>query len=216
VHRLARGIHQFQRNYFSSNRQLFEQLATKGQHPETLFITCSDSRIVPNLITSAAPGELFIVRNIGNVVPRDVPAGGGVSAAIQYAVEVLEVESVIVCGHTQCGAIDALLHPERFGHLHHVSRWLENASGVREIVAERYAHRDAAGQFWAAVRENVLYQLENLRTFPFVAERLESGRLHIGGWVFDIAAGEVFDYDPEREDFVPLSQAAASAPPPAG
>lgn len=216
MHRLARGIHQFQRNYFASNRALFEQLATSGQHPETLFITCADSRVVPNLITSAAPGELFIVRNIGNVVPRDVPEAGGVSAAIQFAVEVLEVENIIVCGHTQCGAIDALLHPERFEHLHHVKRWLANAYGVRDIVAQRYADRDPAALYWAAVRENVLYQLENLRTFPFVAERMDAGRLHINGWVFDIAKGEVFDYDPEREDFVPLSQAAASAPPPAG
>ena len=126
MQKLEAGIHHFQANFFASNREMFEELATVGQRPETLFITCCDSRIVPNLITSAAPGELFIVRNVGNIVPL-VSRGvmGGVSAAIEYAVEVLEVHQMIVCGHTNCGAIDAILHPERMAHLPHVSRWLD-------------------------------------------------------------------------------------------
>src|SRR5439155_6597105 len=125
VQKLGAGIHHFQANYFASNRDLFEQLAENGQRPETLFITCSDSRVVPNLITNAAPGELFIVRNVGNIVPSaDLP--GGTAAAIQYAVEVLNVENVIICGHTQCGALKAILDPESVGHLEYVKRWLKS------------------------------------------------------------------------------------------
>jgi carbonic anhydrase len=205
VQKLAAGIHRFQANYFASNRKLFEQLSEKGQRPETLFITCSDSRVVPTLITSARPGELFIVRNIGNIVPsRDRGVIGGVSAAIEYAVEVLAVDHVIVCGHTQCGAIEAILHPERVGHLPFVSRWLAESSRIPSILEERYAGIDPEARATAAVQENVLVQLENLRTFDFIARRLDAGTLLMSGWVFKIATGEVFDYDPVSGQFLRL------------
>jgi carbonic anhydrase len=222
VQKLEAGIHQFQANYFAHNRGLFERLA-EGQRPETLFVTCSDSRIVPNLITNAAPGELFIVRNVGNIVPA-VEHGviGGVSAAIEYAVEVLEVDHVIVCGHTQCGAIDAILHPERVAHLPFVSRWLSEASLIPKLIEQRYAHLDAEARMTAAVQENVLVQLENLRSFKFLARRLDAGRLKMSGWVFKIATGEVFDYDPVSEQFMQLGGGdeqrpiLSSRPPPSG
>jgi carbonic anhydrase len=222
VQKLEAGIHQFQANYFASNRGLFEQLAETGQRPETLFMTCSDSRVVPNLITSAAPGELFIVRNVGNIVPS-VERGfvGGVSAAIEYAVEVLKVGHVIVCGHTGCGAIDAILHPERVAHLPFVSRWLAAASSIPKLIDERYGHLDAEGRMAAAVQENVLVQLENLRSFDFVARGLDSGALKMSGWVFKIATGEIFDYDPVSAQFLQLGSggerertALTSRPPP--
>jgi carbonic anhydrase len=206
MQKLVRGIHAFQANYFAKHRALFEQLATDGQRPETLFITCSDSRVVPNLITGAAPGELFIVRNVGNIVPaEDRGLLGGVASAIEYAVQVLEVENVIVCGHTGCGAIEAIVHPERVAHLRFVPLWLAESSRIPEILAERYAHLDAKEQLVAAVEENVLVQLENLRTFDFIADRLERGTLKINGWVFKIATGEVFDYDPDSEQFLLLA-----------
>jgi carbonic anhydrase len=205
VQKLEAGIHHFQANYFASNRGLFERLAETGQRPETLFITCSDSRVVPTLITNAAPGELFIVRNIGNIVPS-VARGvlGGVSAAIEYAVEVLQVGHVIVCGHTNCGAIDAILHPERVAHLPFVSRWLAESSRIPKLIDERYGSLDGDARMTAAVQENVLVQLENLRSFEFVARRLDSGALKMSGWVFKIATGEVFDYDPVPEQFFQL------------
>ena len=205
VQRLQEGIHHFQANYFTSNRRLFEELAEKGQRPETLFITCCDSRVVPNLITTAAPGELFIVRNVGNIVPPvDRNVIGGVSAAIEYAVEVLGVDTIIVCGHTQCGAIDAILDPESTKHLPFVSRWLDLSSRVPQLIQERYGHLEGEARKTAAVQENVLEQLENLRSFDSVAKRLQDGRLKIGGWVFKIATGTVFDYDPVSQQFLQL------------
>ena len=205
MQKLEAGIHHFQANYFAKNRGLFEKLAEGGQRPETLFITCSDSRVVPNLITSAAPGELFIVRNVGNVVPA-VERGvlGGVSAAIEYAMEVLNVGNVIVCGHTQCGAIDAILHPERIEHLPLVRRWLAGSAGIPRLIEERYGYLEGEARMTAAVEENVLAQLENLRSFDFVARRLDSGALKMSGWVFKIVTGEVYDYDPVTEQFLRL------------
>jgi carbonic anhydrase len=219
VQKLEEGIHHFKANYFASNRRLFEKLS-EGQRPETLFITCCDSRLVPNLITDSAPGELFIVRNIGNIVPS-VERGvlGGVSAAIEYAVELLEVGNVIVCGHTNCGAIEAILHPERLTHLPFVSRWLEQSSTIPKLIEERYGHLEGEARMTAAVEENVLVQLENLRSFEFVARRLDSGALKMSGWVFKIATGDVFDYDPVSGQFLKLgggegARAALSSHPP--
>jgi len=205
VQKLEAGIHHFRANYFASNRQLFEQLAEAGQRPETLFVTCSDSRVVPNLITNAAPGELFIVRNVGNIVPSaERGVMGGVSAAIEYAVEVLEVGNVIVCGHTNCGAIEAIVHPDRVAHLPFVSRWLAESSRIPKLIEERYGYLDGEGRMTAAVQENVLIQLENLRSFEFVARRLDSGALKMSGWVFKIATGDVFDYEPVSGQFLQL------------
>ena len=210
VQKLVRGTHAFRANYFATHRALFEQLATNGQRPETLFITCSDSRVVPTLITGAAPGELFIIRNVGNIVPSTASGlMGGVAAAIEYAVRVLEVENLILCGHTGCGAMEAIVHPERVAHLRHVAQWLAQAERILPILAERYPHLEGDARLVAAVEENVLVQLENLRSFEFVAERLESGALKMNGWVFKIATGEVFDYDPIAEQFLLLAEAGA-------
>ena len=184
---------------------MFEQLAETGQQPETLFITCSDSRVNPNLITNSAPGELFIVRNVGNVVPHmDLP--GGTAAAIQYAVEVLNVENIIVCGHTQCGALKAILDPDSVTHLQYVRRWVESTIDVKNLIDEKYAHLEAEAKLTAAIQENVLAQLEHLREFPFVASRMDAGKLHVNGWIFDVGKGEVFDYDPDIGEFMSLSR----------
>ena len=206
MQKLEAGIHHFQANYFAKHRELFEQLASAGQRPETLFITCADSRVVPDLIMNTQPGELFTVRNIGNVVPS-VTRGvmGGVSAAIQYAIELLEVGNVIVCGHTQCGAIDAILNPERVAHLPFVSRWLADAAEIPRLIQERYGNLELEARMMAAVQENVLVQLENLRSFDFVQRRLDAGKLKISGWVFKIGTGDVFDYDPLSEQFLKLT-----------
>jgi carbonic anhydrase len=203
MQKLVKGIHSFQRGFFAKNRKLFQKLATEGQNPETLFITCSDSRVVPNLITGAAPGDLFIVRNVGNVVPG-LALPGGTAAAIEYATEVLGVKDIIVCGHTQCGAIEAVLDPEKMDALPMVKRWLAETSKVREVVLSRYGDLGPRERLTVAVEENVLAQLEHLREYPSVARRLEAGTLQVSGWVFDIATGQVFDFDPDLMEFVPL------------
>jgi carbonic anhydrase len=201
--KLVEGVHRFRADYFNKHRELFRNLAERGQRPETLFITCSDSRVDPNRITDSEPGELFIVRNVGNIVPHpSLP--GGTSAAIEYAVEVLEVSNIVVCGHTHCGAMQALLDPKRVEKLLFVQRWLSQALRLREIVAERYAGLEGIARWTAAAEENVLVQLENLREFPFVASRLESGKLHLSGWVFAIETGEVLAYDPDTQQFASI------------
>jgi len=205
MQKLVKGIHSFQRGFFASHRDLFKQLAEAGQQPETLFITCSDSRVDPNLITNSQPGELFIVRNVGNVVPtRDLP--GGTAAAIQYAVEVLNVQNIILCGHTQCGALKAILDPDSVTHLEYVSRWVKSTISVKNVIEEKYAHLEGDAKLTAAIQENVLAQIEHLREYPFVAERLEAGKLHVNGWIFDVGRGEVFDFDPEYGEFLSLSK----------
>jgi carbonic anhydrase len=209
VQKLVEGIHHFRSNYFAENQSLFEHLASNGQNPETLFITCSDARVVPNLITSAAPGELFIVRNVGNIVPA-VGRGmiGGVAAAIEYAVEMLDVQNIVVCGHTQCGAIDAILEPERVRHLGFVSRWLRESEAIPHLLRDKYAHLIGEGRLVAAAEENVLVQLENLRSYPFISRRLDAGTLKVAGWVFKIATAQVFAYDPILQQFVAFARAA--------
>jgi carbonic anhydrase len=210
MQKLVEGIHHFRSNYFAENQRLFEHLASNGQSPETLFITCSDSRVVPNLITNSAPGELFIVRNVGNIVPA-VGRGviGGVAAAIEYAVQVLDVQNIVICGHTSCGAIEAILEPERTRHLGFVSRWLGESAEIPALLREKYSHLTGEERLVAAAEENVLVQLENLRSYTFVSERLEAGRLKLAGWVFKIATAQVFGYDPILQQFVAFARAAS-------
>jgi carbonic anhydrase len=212
MQKLAEGIHHFRSNYFAENQSLFERLASHGQSPETLFITCSDSRIDPNLITNSAPGDLFIVRNVGNIVPA-VGRGviGGVAAAIEYAVQVLDVQNIVICGHTSCGAIEAILEPERIGHLSFVSRWLGESATIPTLLREKYSHLTGEERRVAAAEENVLVQLENLRSYTFVSERLEAGRLKLAGWMFKIATAQVYSYDPLLQQFVAFARAEVPA-----
>src|SRR5262245_36744363 len=202
LQRLVAGVHQFQNNVFANQRKFFERIA-KTQSPPGLFITCADSRVNPNLITQTKPGELFILRNIGNIVPPFTPhtADGAAAAAIEYAVSQLKVEFIIVCGHSHCGAIQGLLNPEGLTKMPSVSGWLANAESARRIVAENYKELNAEAKLNVAVQENVLCQLENLRTHPAVAVRMSRGDLHIYGWVYKLESGEVFGFSPEAGQF---------------
>lgn len=211
MQRLAKGIHSFQQGYFATHQQLFEQLATAGQRPETLFITCSDSRVVPNLITNAPPGELFVIRNAGNLIPHpSLP--GGTAASLEYAVEVLEVENIIVCGHTQCGAIGAILDPESAANLPFVRRWIDQASHLPGLMKERYAHLSGEALETAAVQENVLSQVEHLREYDFMQKRLDAGKVRVSAWVFKIATGQIFDFNPKTSEFEVLIPEAPANP----
>jgi len=204
VQKLIQGIHQFREQDFRPLQGLFEQLA-KGQNPETLFITCSDSRIDPNLLTRSKPGDLFILRNAGNIIPPHTAVGGGEAATIEFAVAALGVKDIIICGHTHCGAMQGVLRPEQVASLPAISSWLTHAKETRRIVGEKYGHLDGNRLLTATIEENVLVQLENLRTLPAVARRLANDDLHLHGWVYKIETGEVFAYDPSNGQFVPLA-----------
>ncbi len=203
MQKLIQGLHEFQRNFFK--RDFFEGLA-KGQSPETLFITCSDSRINPNLITQTEPGELFIVRNAGNIVPPHGPFPGGEAATIEFAVSVLKVKDIIICGHSHCGAMKAILQPEDLKSLPIVAHWLGHSEATRRIMAENYGHLEGNALLTATVQENVLVQLEHLRTQPSVAAALAAGSIHLHGWVYKIETGEVFAFDPELRQFVGIQE----------
>jgi carbonic anhydrase len=215
MQKLVQGIHNFQANIFCSQRDLFLRLA-EGQKPEALFITCSDSRINPNLITQTNPGELFILRNAGNIIPAYGAANGGEGATIEFAVAALGIEDIIVCGHSHCGAMKGLLNPETLRGLPATAAWLGHAEATRQIIKEKYPHLSGTALLTATVEENVLVQLENLRTHPTVAVGLARGRLKLHGWVYKIDTGEVFAYDPEREQFAAVAEALPGpVPPPA-
>jgi carbonic anhydrase len=212
MQKLVRGIHHFQASIFRPQRELFERLAD-GQHPEVLFITCSDSRINPNLITQTDPGDLFILRNAGNIVPPYGAANGGEGATIEFAVAGLGVSDVIVCGHSHCGAMKGLIDPEAVREMPAVATWLGHAEATRRILRDKYADRSNSALLTTAIEENVLVQLENLRTHPSVAAGLARGKVKLHGWVFKIETGEVFTYDPERGEFLPLVELAPTPVP---
>lgn len=203
MEKLVKGIHQFQEKYFAPQRKVFEQLAT-GQTPEVLFITCSDSRVSPNMVTQSALGELFILRNAGNIVPPYGSGSWGEAATIEYAICALKIRHIIVCGHSSCGAMQALTRPETLENLPAVAKWLEYADATRRIVQSNYGDRDVAVQAKIAIEENVLVQLQNLRTHPAVAQQCAKGNLFLYGWVYKLETGEVFGFDPALGQFVPL------------
>jgi carbonic anhydrase len=210
VQQLVAGVHHFKRQVFRDQQELFARLA-RGQEPQTLFITCSDSRIDPNLITHTDPGDLFVLRNAGNLVPAFGATNGGEVATIEFAVAGLGVRDIVVCGHAHCGAMKGLLHPEYLTEMPAVAEWLKQAEAARRIIRSKYSHLSGEALLDAAIEENVLMQLENLQTHPAVAVALAEDKLKLHAWVYDIASGEVFAYDDSSEQFQPL----ASVRPPA-
>jgi carbonic anhydrase len=203
MQKLIEGLHQFQESIFAPRREFFERLV-HGQRPEALFITCSDSRVNPNLITQTEPGELFILRNAGNIIPPYGAANGGEGATIEYAVSALEVQDIIVCGHSGCGAMGGLLKPESLESMPLVSAWLSHAESTRRIIKENYDHLAGDALLTATVEENVLVQIENLRTYPAIAARLGRGKLRLHAWVYKMETGTVFAYDPAQGQYVSL------------
>ncbi len=212
MQKLVEGIHQFQNGIFSSKQRLFEGLVD-GQQPLTLFITCSDSRIDPSLLTQTEPGELFILRNAGNIVPPYGAVEGGAAATIEYAVSVLGVNDIVICGHSHCGAMGGLLDQSQLEKLPAVRAWLGHAESTHRIIEENYSHiTDAAARLTATVEENVLVQLEHLRTHPTVAAALARKSLNLHGWVYKFETGQVFGYHPELGQFVPVGRTDLATP----
>lgn len=197
---IFKGLFRFQREIFPAHEELFEALA-EGQQPTALMITCGDSRIVPGLMTQTKPGELFICRNAGNIVPTHSGNSGGITATIEYAVEALRVPSVIICGHSDCGAMKAVLNPDSLENLPKVRNWLSYSAAAAEVVKRNYSDLPEAEKLEILIKENVIAQLENLKTHPAVAARLSGGDLRLFGWFYSICDGHVESYDGVRQQF---------------
>ena len=207
MQRLIEGVHRFQKDEFGNYRKLFRKLSQEGQNPHTLFITCSDSRVLAELITQSKPGDLFVVKNVGNIVPPDGVTGdtNSTAAAIEFAVDTLKVSDIVICGHSQCGAITQLLDKNPVSaSTPHLRDWLKLASPVLETLKKDYAHLHGAARETAAAEENVLFGLDSLHSYSCVQERLMDGSLRLHGWFFKIATAELFAYDPETRQFSPL------------
>lgn len=207
MQKLIEGIHRFHDVVFMARQDFFIRLA-EGQSPQALFITCSDSRVVPDLICQADPGDLFVVRNAGNIVPPYVPGWScGVAATVEYGIKVLKIPHLVVLGHTGCGAMNALLDTTATAEMPSVRQWLGHAQASAHIVRCCYQHLPPEKQRRVVVQENVLVQLEHLRTHPVVATALAAGQLTLHAWVYKLETGEVFAYDSRSGQYEPLGRA---------
>ena len=205
--KLIRGLDQFRQHYVREHQELLEQLS-HGQKPRVLFITCSDSRVAPNLITNTDIGELFVIRNAGNIIPPYGAANGGEGGTIEYAINALDIEQIIVCGHSHCGAMKGLLKLNKLQKdMPLVYDWLKHAEATRRLVQENYPDLSDDEFVEMLVAENVLIQIDNLKTYPVIKARLHQGKLKIYAWIYQIETGEVLAYDAKTHTYMlPQSQ----------
>jgi carbonic anhydrase len=216
IERFIAGFRVFQKDYFGPGAAHFEPLKA-GQNPRTMIVGCSDSRVDPAILTNAGPGDIFMVRNVANLVPPYEDNGGrhGVSAALEFAVCHLEVEHLIVLGHSQCGGIHALMNPAGGAPApapdepgaHFIDGWMSIAAPARQRTLAELPHKPAHLQQRAAEQAAILLSLENLHTFPFIDRRVQAGKLSIHGWYFDLQQGELLAYDPRQSRFRKLAPA---------
>jgi carbonic anhydrase len=203
VKKLLRGLDEFRQSYVRGHQDLLEQLS-HGQHPRVLFITCSDSRVDPNLITHTDLGELFVIRNAGNIIPPYGAANGGEGGTIEYAINALNIEQIIVCGHSHCGAMKGLLKLNKLQKdMPLVYDWLKHAEATRRLVQENYPDLTEEQLIETLVAENVLIQIDNLKTYPIIKTRLHQGKLKIYAWIYQIETGEILAYDGKTHTYVP-------------
>ena len=203
IQKLLQGFRDFQDNYFSGDSELFDELR-HGQRPKVLVIACSDSRVDPALLTDSDPGDIFVIRNVANLVPPYEPDGQhhGVSAALEYAVLSLEVEHIIVLGHSDCGGINALMkrNPEKpTGEF--LDTWLDLAESAKKAVLTTLTNSPESIQYRACEEASLVLALENLTTFPWVRERIASGKLALHAWYFHIASGKLLGFNRETRHF---------------
>ena len=200
--KLIRGLDKFRQTYVSSHQELLEQLAL-GQKPRVLFVACSDSRVDPNLITDTDVGELFVIRNAGNIIPPYGAANGGEGGTIEYAISALGIEQVVICGHSNCGAMKGLLKLNKLQKdMPLVYDWLKHAEATRRLVMENYPHYEGKDMMDMLVAENVLVQIDNLKTYPIVKARMHQGRLKIYAWIYNIETGNVLAYDARTHTYI--------------
>lgn len=214
MQKFVEGVTRFQSEVWPKQREYLESLAG-GQKPEALFIGCSDSRVSPEIMTQTLPGQLFVVRNAGNLVPPYGGARGGVGASIEYAVAALHVPHIIICGHSDCGVMKATLAPEHATTMPAVLDWLQMTEATRRTLAENFPDLQGQERLDTAVEHNVLMQVQNLQTHPAVASALLAGRVQIHAWTYRVESGSVLAFDTQNRQFVPLQElwaATAGAP----
>ncbi len=202
--KLVQGVQQFQRDVYPPMAETFRTLV-KGQAPSTLFVTCADSRVNPHLMTSTKPGDIFVARSIGNLIPPHGSGDRGTAALVEYAVQVLQVEHVVVCGHSQCGAVRSLLDPNDDATVPRVTEWLQYAETARAMTQAMAEKAPENEKLKVATQHNVAAQLANARTYPAIATAVALGKLQLHGWYYDIGSGGVDSLDPVRNTFHPLS-----------
>jgi carbonic anhydrase len=205
IEKFVSGFTRFQQHYFSEEHSLYDALRA-GQRPTTLLIGCCDSRVDPMLLTGSAPGDMFVVRNIANLVPPCTPdAPPGVSSAIEFAICNLEVARVIVLGHARCGGIRALLAPQQEAReTDFVERWMRIAAPVKDRVLRELAHKTSDERHKACEQASILQSLDNLLTYPWLKRRVEQGKLVLHGWYFDIDSGALMAYSARQQQFLPI------------
>jgi carbonic anhydrase len=203
MRKILEGVSLFRRLAYPKHQELFARLA-RNQSPQALFITCSDSRVVPNLIVQADPGDLFIVRNAGNIVPPAGQSIGGTAASIEYAIEALGIRDVIVCGHSNCGAMKGVLHPESVAAMPAVAAWVRHGAAARAAVERLYPDADDHERLERLVEQNVIAQVRNLLTHAFVRRLVEAREVELYGWVYDIASGAIRGLDESGTRFTPV------------
>lgn len=205
---LLNGNEMFKKSYFKKNEKELLDLVHNGQHPKALFIGCADSRVVPNLITQTNPGELFVLRNVGNLVAPYKPDEDyhSTAAGIEYAVTALEVSEIIICGHTHCGAIASLFQEIDEKPFVHTKKWLTLGNKAKSLALLALG-KDAEKEVLLRLTEklSVISQIENLLTYPYVKEQVDAGSLHLHGWMYDIENGDIEYYDPDEYEFKSLS-----------
>ncbi|WP_417449360.1 carbonic anhydrase [Kordiimonas sp.] len=208
--KIVEGVLRFKEEVYPQRLGLFKELSS-GQSPEVLMITCADSRVDPGLITQAEPGELFICRNAGNIVPPYSQHTGGNTASIEFAVGVLKISEIVVCGHTDCGAMKGAMNPDGLDGLPHVCNWLSHSHAAVHVAKEKTPNAEGTELLKSVTEQNVLLQLQHLKTHPLVAAGIAAGRIRLHGWVYDIEHGEVLAYDAAADAFLPLADTAEVA-----
>ena len=194
--KIFEGIYKFKNEDFLKYKHIFANLKNK-QNPHTLFIGCADSRIIPNLITKTLPGELFTVRNIANLVPpyRDTEEYVATTSAVEYAILSLNVENIVVCGHSNCGGCYSAIHPESVINMPHVKKWIELINPAVEEAKKICKENDELKIEMIVEQLNIVNQIKNLLTYPFIKERYEKGTLNIYGWYYVIESGDIYNYN---------------------
>lgn len=206
MNELIGRVFNFEKTLFPASSELFNKLTTHGQSPKALMISCADSRIVPEQIMQADPGDLFVCRNAGNIVPPYATLNGGVTSTVEYAVAALGVRDIIVCGHSDCGAMKALSDPTGLEAMPNVAAWLKHGLAAEQIVSSCHAHLEGKERVRAISLENIIAQISHLRTHPSVAAGIARGEITLHGWFVDIHAGQVLGLNGETGEFVPLRE----------